>query len=63
MAKDALEQPEEFACESCGGMGFKKVAIAKNGHDDTPPDFPDCSACGGTGVMTAAECEAFRDRN
>jgi hypothetical protein len=49
---------DEFACASCGGMGFKKVWDMHK-----QPTFPECSACGGSGAMTETECEAFRNRH
>jgi hypothetical protein len=49
----------EYACEACLGHGYIKVQLAKNGHDPKPDIFPDCQVCGGSGVMTKDQFNAY----
>ena len=51
------EPCDEYACEACGGMGYVKSQEMRR-----EPTFPDCTQCEGTGVMTEAAVEAYRNR-
>ncbi len=47
---------DEVACPRCGGMGWRDVRWdvrdPKTQLTHTAHDYPDCSTCSGTGVVT-----------